>query len=79
MATTETTKIPVVGTPEYWDDLAKALGTVKSLLWARLQHGAYQDDEEAKATFDAYWAVKKVQRLAERTMRQPALLSEEGP
>ena len=77
MATKETIRIPEVGTPEYWTQLTEALSTVKELLWARLQHGLYSDDEEAKATMDAYWSIKKVHRLQERNMRQPSLLTEE--
>ncbi len=73
----ETTRIPEVGEPDYWLELSQSLTRAKDLLWARVQRGFYYDDEEAKATMEAYWAVKKVIRQQERTMRQPPLLLEE--
>lgn len=59
-----------VGDPEYWELLERSLHNAKDLLWKRLQHGLYADDEEAKATMDAYWAIRKVVRLMEEKIRQ---------
>ena len=73
----ETTQMSDVGEPDYWMELSQSLTRAKDLLWARVQRGLYHDDEEAKATMEAYWAVKKVIRQIERNMRQPPLLLEE--
>ena len=73
----ETTRTSNVGEPDYWIELSQSLTRAKDLLWARVQRGLYHDDEEAKATMEAYWAVKKVIRQIERNMRQPPLLLEE--
>ena len=64
------TSVLKVGDPEYWSLLERSLHNAKDLLWKRLQHGLYADDEEAKATMDAYWALRKVAKLLEEKLHQ---------
>ena len=64
------TSVLKVGDPEYWWLLENSLRTAKDLLWRRLQHGDYRDDNEARAVMDAYWALKKVVELQEKKIRQ---------
>ena len=73
----DTSTIPEVGDPQYWIELGESLNQAKRLLWARVQRGLYHDDKEAKATMEAYWAVKNVLKLQENKMRQIPLPEEE--
>lgn len=70
--------LPRFGTPDYWELLSSCLFEAKMLLWKRLQHGAYGDDQEAKATMEAYWALKRVVELLEKKIRQIPLPEEKS-